>query len=138
MGRRQTIVGLGEARAERTDGDEPAGLALVVPINAVLLGHEGIAVSRLGQDRTADLLIERLQALGVDVSHLQRDPDLATARVSTRSVSSHRGIDTQAAFDNLQWDFDLSDVAQEADAVVFGVLGRQSGQARSTADRFLA
>jgi sugar/nucleoside kinase (ribokinase family) len=42
------------------------------------------------------------------------------------------------AFDNLQWDFDLSDVAQQTDAVVFGALARRSGQTRSTIDRFLA
>jgi len=42
------------------------------------------------------------------------------------------------AFDSLQWDFDLSDVAQQADAVIFGALARRSGQARSTIDRFVA
>jgi sugar/nucleoside kinase (ribokinase family) len=138
MARQRVIVGLGEAvLAEHPDREEPEGLAPLIAASAVLLGHRGIAISRLGQDQAARTLLERLVALGVDTSHLQSDPDLPTCRrivrTGVRSVA-----DAQAAFDNLQWDFDLSDMAQVADAVVFGALARRSGQTRSTCDRFLA
>ena len=139
MARRRVIVGIGDALlAEYPDREEPAGLASLVPLQAVLLGHEGIAISRIGQDRPGDALLERLRELGVDTSHLQSDPDLATARLLMRAVGGRSRLDSQVAFDNLQWDFDLADVAQRADAVVFGPLARRSGQARSTTDRFLA
>ncbi|MHC4414184.1 MAG: carbohydrate kinase family protein [Planctomycetota bacterium] len=139
MARRRVIVSIGEAiLAEHPDREEPAGLALLVPKYAVLLGHEGIAISRVGQDRAADELIRQLRAVGVDVTHIQNDPDLATGRLLVRSLGGKHGLDSLAAFDSLQWDFDLADVAQRADAVVFGALARRSGQARSTSDRFLA
>ncbi|MHC4140494.1 MAG: carbohydrate kinase family protein [Planctomycetota bacterium] len=138
MSRPRVIIGIGEAvLAEYPDREEPAGLAALVPIHAVLLGHEGIAISRLGQDRTADVLISALRERGVGVSHLQSDPDLATGRLVIRALGEPTLVDAHAAYDQLQWDFDLADVAQGADAVVFGALIRRSGQSRSAMDRFL-
>ncbi|MHC4128850.1 MAG: hypothetical protein ACYSUA_11905, partial [Planctomycetota bacterium] len=138
MARKRVIVGIGEALlAEYPDREEPAGLAALVPIQAVLLGHEGIAISRLGQDRAADALLSGLRERGVDVSHLQSDPDLATGRLVIRALGGATLLDAHAAYDQLQWDFDLADIAQGADAVVFGALIMRSGQARSAVDRFL-
>lgn len=138
MARRRVIVGIGEALLmEHPDGDEPAGLAMLVAMRAALLGHDGIAISRLGQDDAGIALLEKLGSLGLDVSHLQTDPDLPTARA--RAGAAGRGRpDAGFAHDNLQWDADLADVAHRADGVVFGALTRESGQARSTTDRFLA
>ena len=139
MARRRIIVGLGEALlAEFPDREEPGGLALLVAVHAVRLGHTGIAISRLSQDDTAAVLLARLREAGVDVSHLQSDPDLATGRLVVRTIGGVSRLDAHAAWDNLQWDFDLTDVAQQADAVVFGAVIRRSGQSRSAADRFLA
>jgi sugar/nucleoside kinase (ribokinase family) len=136
--RRRSIVGIGEALlAEYPDREEPSGLAAVVAVQAVLAGHVGIAISRLGQDRPGEALLAALRERGVDVSHLQSDPDLATARLVFRALGGATLVDAHAAFDQLQWDFDLADVAQAADAVVYGALIRRSGQARSAVDRFL-
>jgi fructokinase len=138
MARKRVIVGIGEALlAEYPDREEPAGLAALVPTQAVLLGHEGIAISRLGQDRAADGLLSGLRERGVDVSHMQSDPDLATGRLVFRALGGATLLDAHAAYDQLQWDFDLADVAQGADAVVFGALILRSGQARSAVERFL-
>ncbi len=138
MARRRVIVGVGEALLRESGGrEQPAGLGLLVPLHAVQLGHEGVAVSRVGQDATGDILLSKLRDLGVDVDHLQTDPDLPTGRLVVSALGT-RGLEGHAAFDNLQWDFDLEDVAQRADAVVFGGLIRRSGQARSAVDRFLA
>jgi sugar/nucleoside kinase (ribokinase family) len=139
MARRRVIVGVGEALlAEEDEREAPAGLGLLVPIYSVLLGHEGVAVSRLGQDAAASVLLRRLGELGCAVSTLQSDPDLPTGRARIDGRGVRRLLEAQAAFDNLQWDFDLADVAQRADAVVYGGLARRSGQSRSTTDRFLA
>ncbi|UCD73777.1 MAG: hypothetical protein JSV91_08245 [Phycisphaerales bacterium] len=141
MPRKKTIIGIGEALlAELPDRTEPAGLAALIAINAARMGHEGAAISRLGQDATASDLLGQLDAGGIDTSHLQSDPDLATGRLLVRPLGAtvKRSIDRWAAFDNLQWDFDLSDVAQGADAVVFGALAQRSSQTWSTTQRFLS
>ncbi len=140
MARKRIIVGIGEALlAEYPDREEPAGLAATVAVQTGLLGHQGVPISRLGQDDVAARLMEFLSKSEIDITHLQSDPDLQTGRLRVRSIVGveQRHLDERAAFDNLQWDFDLSDVAQQADAVVFGVLARRTGQARSVIDRFL-
>ncbi len=126
--------------AEYPDREEPAGLAVLVPIHAVRLGHAGVVVSRVGQDPTATDLLARLAKLGVETSHVQSDPDLATGRLQMSSLrgKAPSGFEARAAFDNLQWDFDLEDLAQVADAVVLGAVATREGQARLVVNRFLS
>lgn len=141
MSRQRTIIGIGEALlAVSPDRSEPAGLAAWIPINATRLGHRGVAIARLGQDKPAAELLDHLRAAELVTSHLQSDPDLATGRVVVRPIGTtvKRSMDARSAFDNLQWDFDLADVAQEADAVVFGGLAQRSSQTWSTVQRFLS
>ena len=118
----------------------PDGLAARVAVEAAGLGQKGVVVARIGQDDAGDRLITALSAAGVTTEHIQLDPDLPTGRVIDRPLGGvlHRYEDTRVAFDNLQWDFDLEDVAHEADAVVFGLLSRRGGQSRSEEHRFLS
>jgi len=141
MLRQRTIVGLGETLLlEYPDRTEPAGLAAIVALQAVRLGHIGVAISRVGQDKAADELRALLDEAGIDASHIQNDPDLPTGRVIVRAIGGRiaRYLESRAAFDNLQSDFDLEDVGQQADAVVYGLLTRRGGQTRSEENRFLA
>lgn len=136
----KTIVGLGELLQVRRDNrDAPGGVAADAAITAARLGHRGIAVSRLGQDDAAASVLAALASIGVESAHLQSDPDLPTGRLSVRTIAgrTRRTLDHLAAFDQLQWDFDLEDLARRADVVLFSALGRRHGQARSTIDRML-
>jgi sugar/nucleoside kinase (ribokinase family) len=80
-----------------------------------------------------------LRQAGADIGHLQTDPDLPTGRLTIRTLGGRtsRTLESRAAFDNLQWDFDLEDVGRQCDAVIFGELARREGQTRTTIDRFL-
>jgi sugar/nucleoside kinase (ribokinase family) len=141
MPRQRVIVGIGEALlCEFPDRIEPGGLAVLCAKHAVRLGHAGIVVSRVGQDAAADELLKLLRDQNVKVDHIQSDPDLATGRLVVRSIAGRttRSLTARAAFDNLQWDFDLVDVAQQADAVIFGNLARRVAQSQSIIKRFLA
>lgn len=136
----RTIVGLGELLQVRRAGSElPGGLAADAAMTASRLGHRGIPVSRLGQDEPGDSVRSALERAGVDVSHLQSDPDLPTGRLLVRTIAGRttRSLDDLAAFDLLQWDFDLEDLARRADVIMFNALGRRHGQARSVIDRTL-
>ncbi|MHC4947025.1 MAG: PfkB family carbohydrate kinase [Planctomycetota bacterium] len=137
----RTIVGIGGLYLARgPETEEPAGLAAAIPIGAVRLGQGGVAVTRIGQDRDGDGVIERLRADGVDTSHVQRDPDLPTPRVEIRGVDDlwTPVLPDRTAFDNLQWDFDLEDSARAADIVIYGAMAYRDAQAGSVIDRFLS
>jgi len=138
------IVGIGDALLLERGGDiVPEGLAIDVARWAQRCGHIGIPISRVGQDDRAARIIAALREQDIDVSHLQSDPDHPTARrvvriVAGRAVPGAGRLDQRAAFDNLQWDFDLLDVAQEADAVVFGMTAQRGGLSGSVIRRFLS
>jgi hypothetical protein len=141
MARQRVIVGIGEALlCEYPDRVEPGGLAVRIAAAAVRAGHVGIVISRVGQDAAAETLMKQMRDLGLKTDALQSDPDLATGRLVVRSIAgkTSKTLTARAAFDNLQWDFDLADVAQQADAVVFGSLARREGQSQSIIKRFLA
>lgn len=135
-----SIIGIGEALlAEDVDRRLTAGLAADVARAARRFGRSGIPISRLGQDPPAELILNELRQADIDVSHLQSDPDLPTARRRVRRIAGQTIVvlDDPAAFDRLQWDFDLLDVAQQADVVFTGLMAMRSPQAATVIKRFL-
>ncbi|MHC4992235.1 MAG: carbohydrate kinase family protein [Planctomycetota bacterium] len=141
MSRQRTVVGIGEALlAEYPQRVEPAGIAADVATIAVQLGHRGVAVARLGQDEAAREVMNRLDETGVNTEHLQSDPDLPTGRVAVESedAASVPLPTRDTASDNLQWDYDLADLAQQADVVVFGPYACRHGQTRAVIHQFLS
>lgn len=153
MSRERVIVSIGEALLNERGGRSGiGGLAMAYAAAAVRAGKrhatadsEGVGgaggwvVSRIGQDSTGDELLRQAREIGLNVDHVQSDPDLPTARMITRSIAGRvsSSLSPNAAFDNLQWDFDMIDLAQRADAVVFGQLARRGGQTKSVIKQFL-
>lgn len=140
MARQRVIVGIGEALlVDRGEVPIASGIAVDTALEGVRLGQRGVAVSRLGQDDVAHELLSQLEQRGVETAYLQSDPDHTTARLLIRTMlgKSTTKLDDEAAFDYLQWDFDLHDLAQLADLVVYGALARRSGLTRSIIERFL-
>ena len=124
---------------EHPDRMVTGGLAAQIALAAARFGHLGVPISRLGQDLAANELLTQFHAAGISINHLQSDPDLPTGRIVIRSIAgkSRHTLQPHAAFDNLQWDFDLDDLAQQADAVFYGSLAQRTGQTQSTIHRFL-
>ena len=141
MPRTLTIVSAGEALLDESGPQAmPSGLALSAAMHAVRLGHIGVAVSRVGQDDAARALLEAARQARIDVEHIQSDPDLPTGRRWLGMLAGRRRmqIDARAAFDNLQWDHDLVDLAMRAHVIVTGAFARRSGQTRAEIDRFVS
>ena len=138
---KKSIVGIGEAVLKTSHGKSCAGgLAADVALAAVHHGETGVVISRIGQDEVGQELMREFREHGIDSSAMQYDPDLPTGRLAIRTIdrTSQTAIDDWAAFDNLQWDFDLEDVAHRADAVIVGELARRGSQTQTTIDRFIA
>ncbi len=138
--RGRSIVGVGEVLLVNDRASEHVGgLAASVAIHARRLGYPASAVSRIGQDSAGERLLTMLRQQGVETEHIQSDPDLPTGRLTIRSLAGRttRTLESRTAFDNLQWDFDMEDLGQQCDAVVFGELARRGSQTRTTIERFL-
>ncbi|HTS12854.1 MAG TPA: carbohydrate kinase [Candidatus Limnocylindrales bacterium] len=138
----RTIVGLGEVLWDllpqgKQLGGAPANFAYM----ASLLGHRGIAASRIGGDELGKELTQKLAGLGLEESFLQSDGAHATG-----TAAVHVDGQGQAAFEitkNVAWDFlewtpAWERLAGEADAVCFGSLAQRSRQSRETIRKFLS
>lgn len=136
-----TIVGIGEALFDvYTDESRLGGAPLNMAVHARQLGNLATVVSRIGQDDLGRRVITELRERGVDTDHLQTDPDRPTGTVlvelDSRGEPRYK-IVHNVAWDALQWDPDMENLARHTDAVCFGTLAQRDGQARSTIQRFV-
>lgn len=146
MSNRFTIVSLGEALIHYLPDTQHIGGA---PLNVAAQAHQlaqkhdgnGVLVSRLGQDDAGKLITEHLKARQMETAYLQSDPDLPTGRmytqIDTPGQRSH-DIIKNVAWDVIQFDPDLEELAHRCDAVYFGTLAQRHPQSRQTMYRFLS
>lgn len=145
MNTRFNIVGLGEALFDvfpdtQVLGGAPLNVAVAAHQLAQVRGGRGVVVSRVGQDDLGNQVVAELTERGISCEYLQRDPDHGTGVVYVGV--DHKGepnydIVGDVAYDWLQWDGDLDDLAARCEAVAFGSLCQRQAQSRSTIYRFL-
>lgn len=134
------IVGLGEVLWDdlptgKMPGGAPANFAYV----STQLGNRGVVASRVGIDDNGREIIEKLNAVGVDVSHIQIDKENPTGIVN---VTFNNGQPNYEIVENVAWDFlELDDnwqnLAENCDAVCFGTLAQRNDVSRETILEFL-
>ncbi len=137
-----TIVGLGEVLwdvfpTHKQLGGAPANFAYI----SSLLGDHGVVASRVGTDALGDDVVNRLQALALETTYLQRDPDHPTGTVKVELANDGQPrfeITESVAWDYVEWTPKFESLAGQADAVCFGSLAQRGSQARETIHRFLA
>ncbi|MDZ7260984.1 MAG: carbohydrate kinase [candidate division KSB1 bacterium] len=136
------IVGLGEILWDvypeaKYLGGAPANFA----IHAQQLGNQGIVVSRIGNDRLGQEILQELNRRGLETKYLQIDDEKKTGTVEVKlgeqGVPSFR-CSEDVAFDYLRFTEDLSQLAQEADAILFGSLAQRNPVSRQAIQTFLA
>ena len=142
---RFTLVGIGEALFDIVNHEPRLGGA---PLNVACHAHQlaqphggrGVIVSRIGQDELGNRAIELIGQRGMTTDFLETDPDRPTGRVYVHlndpSEPTYEVV-PGVAWDNLQFDPDLEDLAQHCDAVCFGTLAQRDAQTRNTLYRFL-
>ena len=142
-----TIVGLGEALFDLfPDRQVLGGATLNVAIHAHALATglprpgRGVVVSRVGQDESGGRLLAELGQRGMTCDFVQTDPDHDTGKVYVATDPAggpQFDIVADVAWDKLQYDPDMEQLAQRCEAVCFGTLAQRDGQARYTIHRFL-
>src|SRR5438874_7577468 len=135
------VVGIGEVLWDMLPGGRQLGGA---PANfayhAAALGARGAVASRVGGDDLGRDILARLEALGLDRSHVGTDPDHPTGRVDVRVDAA--GVPEYLIHEPAAWDFipdrrPLLDLARRADAVCFGSLAQRCAVSRDTIRHFL-
>lgn len=139
--RKLTIVGIGELlwdiyREKKYLGGAPANVA----IHATHLGDLGVIVSRIGNDGLGNELVRAVERKSLTAQYLQIDKKKGTGtviiRLDVRGVPSFI-CNEDVAFDYLHFTPVLKDLAETADAVIFGTLAQRNKVSRSAILQFL-
>lgn len=138
-------MGIGEALFDllpdrQVLGGAPLNVAVHTQQLAAPLGGRGVVVSRIGQDELGERVVEELRRRGMSNEYLQTDPDRETSRVYVNVDSQGQPdyeIVQNVAWDWLQYDPDLEDLARRCEAVCFGTIAQRHSQSRHTIYRFL-
>jgi fructokinase len=136
-----TVVGLGELLWDLLPGGKQLGGA---PSNfayiSSLLGDRAVVVSRVGNDELGREALERVRSLGLETSQVQTDDRHPTGTVHVsvdpQGVADFRII-RDVAWDHLEWNAQLQELATKVDVVCFGSLAQRQEPSRSTIHHFL-
>lgn len=139
------IVGLGEALFDCFEDHTNLGGA---PLNATLVAHSlttgsklaGQMVSRIGNDDFGKQVQQTLQTRGLNTNTIQIDDTAPTGRVHVEMVDGEPEYDIvkEVAWDYIQWDDLLADLAKLAAGVTFGTLAQRNSTSRETIWKFLS
>ena len=135
------IIGIGEIlwdiyEDEKYLGGAPANFA----IHCQQLGDNGIIASRVGNDELGDEITNSLLQRELETGYIQQDSDKPTGSVKvTLDKNGKPKFDCtrDVAFDYLSMNANLSQLAQNADAILFGTLAQRSYKTRATIQQFL-
>ena len=135
------VVGLGELLwdllpAGKQIGGAPSNFAYI----SSLLGNHAVVVSRVGNDELGREALYRVKGLGLDTSCVQIDDKHPTGTVhitvDAQGVADFR-IVPEVAWDHIEWNSALQQLAVKADVVCFGSLAQRQEPSRSTIHHFV-
>ena len=135
------VVGLGEILWDMLPGGRQLGGA---PANfayhAHTMGAETYILSRIGNDPLGDDIIAKLDSTDLSHEYIQRDDTYPTGTVSVEIDSNGQPsyvIHESVAWDFLQYDNALLQLATRTDAVCFGSLSQRCQTTRTSICEFL-
>ncbi|MFC1561986.1 PfkB family carbohydrate kinase [candidate division KSB1 bacterium] len=135
------ITGIGEILWDLYPGGKYLGGAIANCIHHVRqLGHEGIVVSRLGDDVPGKEIVNVLEDRKYTTDFLQIDPVHETGWV--KITLSDKGepsfiCNETAAYDYLEWDSRFAEIIPLTDAILFGTFAQRTAQSAEVTQRFL-
>ncbi len=142
---RFTVVGIGESLYDvfpdrQVLGGAPLNFAVHAGRLAAMCGGTAAIVSRVGQDDLGEGILNEATQRGLDTTCLQTDPDHPTGRVYVLVDADGQptyDIVGDVAWDWMQFDPDLENLARRCQAASFGTLAQRNSQSRNTIYRFL-
>ncbi len=135
------VIGIGEVLWDLLPkGKKLGGAPVNFAYHAHAIGAQGVVVSSVGSDDLGNEIRSALEKRRLETSFLQTHSKLPTGTVSVDLDSSgvpQYVINENVAWDAVNWEEDLTELARAADAVCFGTLAQRSFITRSTIHAFL-
>ena len=135
------VIGLGELLWDLLpSGPQLGGAPANFAYCSHLLGNRGIVVSRLGDDVPGREAREQLRECGIADEYIQADSAYSTGTASVELDDAGQPrfeIKPAAAWDFLEWNSALEQLACSCNAVCFGTLAQRSERSRETILKFL-
>ncbi len=133
------IASLGEILIDRfPDYEKPGGAPCNVAYNLNALGNEAYLVSATGDDPAAETLRSFIRSNGIPETFIQQNEKptgVVDVKMDGDEASYH--IRENAAWDFIEWNPELAELAAKADAVCFSTLSMRSEVSRTTLLRFI-
>lgn len=135
----KTVVGLGEVLWDMLPkGKQLGGAPINFAYHASLLGHQGYAVSAVGNDNLGRLIVNQLEKKGVKPITPATDYPTGMVQISVDA----EGIPQYDICQGVAWDYipftpQMKQLATYTDAVCFGSLAQRNAISRSTIQQFL-
>ncbi len=131
-----TVIGLGELLWDCfPDSRRPGGAPANVAFHAAQLGAEALVVSRVGADGDGAALKDHLKCHGLTTRFVQEDRVHPTGTVSVRVDRKGHAtytIHEPVAWDGIEPDPGIVDVASKRAVYCFGTLAQRAPQSRAT------
>jgi fructokinase len=137
----QPIVGFGEILWDMLPlGKQAGGAPFNFTFHSYQLGWPAVMVSRVGKDELGQDLVEKCKELGLNPEFLQEDLIHPTGTVEVELDSQGQAeyeIKEDVAWDHLEWNDGLKNLAGNCAAVCFGSLCQRHSVTRNTLKNFL-
>ena len=135
------ICGIGEILWDQfPDMKRPGGAPSNVIYHTTQLGFKSRLISRVGDDKNGLELVHYLNQKGVSTEFIQLDNRYETGRVEVtfdEKKEPHYNIIKPAAWDYIEKNDWLKEIAKTADAIVFGTLAQRMPKSAETIQWFL-
>ena len=119
----------------------PGGAPANALFHASQFGYDGVLITALGQDADGDALFNEIEGKGLDLTKVQRIPELPTGTVDIDEQDLNDpkyDIKTEVAWSAIH-DFEgMEELAAKCDAVLYGSLSQVGEVSRQTLYRFLS
>lgn len=119
----------------------PGGAPANALFHASKFGYDGVLITALGQDADGDALFNEIEGKGLDLTKVQRIPELPTGTVDIDEQDLNDpkyDIKTEVAWSAIH-DFEgMEELAAKCDAVLYGSLSQVGEVSRQTLYRFLS
>ncbi len=139
---KHVLAGLGEILWDMLpDGKKLGGAPANFAYHAQALGGVGVVVSCVGDDELGKEILDKLDGLGLEKTHIAIDKEHPTGTVTVEVDENGKPdyiIHENVAWDYIPGDSGLCELAGRIDAVCFGSLCQRSEVSRGTVRDFLS